>query len=220
MIGTQCGLLFLFLFAVLRGVPAAATAFDEYSSEDPETQSEEIKSDHAIFELSHPESLRLNPEAKSLIERYRELIRKDGIRHRVMRLEKQRYLTGSQVKSEAVKNDHKNRVPEVLHQFEMKLRSGADYMTGQYLTHFRLGTPFQKMMLAMDTGSSLTWVKCKYKCGHKCNKQLERKAFHAELSPSFKPILCSEETCKELYLSMSASDYCPTPKSPCMYNYR
>ncbi|VAH10795.1 unnamed protein product [Triticum turgidum subsp. durum] len=45
--------------------------------------------------------------------------------------------------------------------FAMPLTSGAYTGTGQYFVKFRVGTPAQPFVLVADTGSDLTWVKCR-----------------------------------------------------------
>ncbi|KAF8716244.1 hypothetical protein HU200_026527 [Digitaria exilis] len=45
--------------------------------------------------------------------------------------------------------------------FAMPLSSGAYTGTGQYFVRFRVGTPAQPFVLVADTGSDLTWVKCR-----------------------------------------------------------
>ncbi|KAE8681219.1 Aspartic proteinase A1 isoform 1 [Hibiscus syriacus] len=47
---------------------------------------------------------------------------------------------------------------------ELPIRSAADIGTGQYFVSFRIGSPPRKFIMIIDTGSSLTWMKCKYKC--------------------------------------------------------
>ncbi|KAG1346688.1 Aspartic proteinase NANA, chloroplast [Cocos nucifera] len=94
--------------------------------------------------------------------------------------------------------------------FAMPLTSGAYTHTGQYFVRFRVGTPAQRFVLVADTGSDLTWVKC--------GGGGKRRLFRPEKSVSFDPIRCSSDMCKtSLPFSLTT---CPSPASPCAYNYR
>ncbi|XP_008801498.2 aspartic proteinase NANA, chloroplast-like [Phoenix dactylifera] len=106
--------------------------------------------------------------------------------------------------------------------FAMPLSSGAYTHTGQYFVRFRLGTPARRFVLVADTGSDLTWVKCRFsprRCRH-CRGGGGgggARPFRPEKSVSFDPIRCSTDLCKtSLPFSLST---CPSPASPCAYNY-
>lgn len=99
--------------------------------------------------------------------------------------------------------------------FEMPLNSGAYAGTGQYFVRFQLGTPAQRFDLVADTGSDLTWAKCRQRGDD--NKSVSGRAFLPAESSSFRPILCSSDMChNSLPFSLST---CPTPASPCAYDY-
>ncbi|XP_074555771.1 aspartic proteinase NANA, chloroplast-like [Curcuma longa] len=99
--------------------------------------------------------------------------------------------------------------------FEMPLNSGAYAGTGQYFVRFQLGTPAQRFELVADTGSDLTWAKCRRRGDD--NKSVSGRAFLPAESSSFRPILCSSDMCRNsLPFSLTT---CPTPASPCAYDY-
>lgn len=99
--------------------------------------------------------------------------------------------------------------------FEMPLNSGAYAGTAQYFVRFQLGTPAQRFDLVADTGSDLTWAKCRQHGDD--NKSVSGRAFLPAQSSSFRPILCSSDMCHNtLPFSLST---CPTPASPCAYDY-
>nr|CAB3477938.1 unnamed protein product [Digitaria exilis] len=121
--------------------------------------------------------------------------------------------------------------------FAMPLSSGAYTGTGQYFVRFRVGTPAQPFLLVADTGSDLTWVKCRstaalapapapapeagYGYGAPAmatSPAAEGRVFRPDESRTWAPIPCSSNTCTaSLPFSLAA---CPTPGSPCSYDYR
>lgn len=130
--------------------------------------------------------------------------------------------------------------------FAMPLSSGAYTGTGQYFVRFRVGTPAQPFLLVADTGSDLTWVKCRstvedalapapspdtgYGYGAPASSDsssslpattspaAEERVFRPEDSRTWAPIPCSSNTCTaSLPFSLAT---CPTPGSPCSYDYR
>ncbi|KAK8557693.1 hypothetical protein V6N12_009920 [Hibiscus sabdariffa] len=105
---------------------------------------------------------------------------------------------------------------------ELPIRSAADIGTGQYFVSFRVGSPPRKFIMIIDTGSSLTWMKCKYKC-KSCFKdrvsQHER-ILNAKTSRTFRPIPCSSDICKQDLARSFSLQHCPRPSAPCSYDYR
>lgn len=97
------------------------------------------------------------------------------------------------------------------------MNSGAYKGTGQYLVPFRVGTPSQRFLLVVDTGSDLTWMKCRYRCKNCPRRIKRRRIFHAAQSSSFEAIPCSSQMCQTLPFSLSQ---CSTPMSPCLFDYR
>ncbi|XP_073313775.1 aspartic proteinase NANA, chloroplast [Primulina huaijiensis] len=106
---------------------------------------------------------------------------------------------------------------------EMPMNSGADYGTGQYFVHLKVGTPAQKVTLIADTGSELTWTKCKYRCnGAQCGigNSRNRRVFRADDSSTFKTVTCSSSMCKIELANLFSLAQCPSPRDPCAYDYR
>ncbi|KQK09188.1 aspartic proteinase NANA, chloroplast isoform X1 [Brachypodium distachyon] len=110
--------------------------------------------------------------------------------------------------------------------FAMPLTSAAYTGIGQYFVRFRVGTPAQPFLLVADTGSDLTWVKCRpakaaaasTNSSSSASASSPRRAFRPEKSKTWAPIPCASDTCsKSLPFSLST---CPTPGSPCAYDYR
>ncbi|XP_062206506.1 aspartic proteinase NANA, chloroplast-like [Phragmites australis] len=114
--------------------------------------------------------------------------------------------------------------------FAMPLSSGAYSGTGQYFVRFRVGTPAQPFLLVADTGSDLTWVKCRRPApayGAASNDSdssslsgspQHGRVFRPEKSRTWAPISCASDTCKaSLPFSLAA---CPSPGSACAYDYR
>ena len=104
--------------------------------------------------------------------------------------------------------------------FEMPIGSGAYTGIGQYFVWVRVGTPARPFLLVADTGSDLTWVKCRR---HHSNVIKEKKdsgrarVFKPEQSSSWSPIGCSTDLCKKTLPFALAT--CPLPDSPCVYDY-
>ncbi|XP_062232106.1 aspartic proteinase NANA, chloroplast-like [Phragmites australis] len=96
--------------------------------------------------------------------------------------------------------------------FAMPLSSGAYTGTGQYFVRFRVGTPAQPFVLVADTGSDLTWVKCRGAAG------ASPRVFRPADSKSWAPIPCSSDTCTS-YVPFSLAN-CSSAASPCSYDYR
>ncbi|KAK4491868.1 hypothetical protein RD792_002647 [Penstemon davidsonii] len=106
---------------------------------------------------------------------------------------------------------------------EMEMFSGADYGTGQYFVHFKIGSPAQKFVLILDTGSDLTWMNCKYRCTHgdRCRRSSrKRRVFRPDHSSSFKTVPCSSRMCKNELANLFSVTRCPSPMEPCAYDYR
>ncbi|XP_022769957.1 aspartyl protease family protein 2-like [Durio zibethinus] len=105
---------------------------------------------------------------------------------------------------------------------ELPMRSAADIGAGQYFVSFRVGSPPKKFIMITDTGSSLTWLKCKYECNN-CSRDramLHERIFQAKKSPTFKPIPCSSDICKVDLSECFSLARCAMPTAPCAYDYR
>ncbi|KAM0898422.1 hypothetical protein ACQ4PT_021949 [Festuca glaucescens] len=104
--------------------------------------------------------------------------------------------------------------------FAMPLGSGAYTGIGQYFVRFRVGTPAQPFLLVADTGSDLTWVKCRRPGpgNSSSSAAVAGRAFRPERSRTWAPISCASDTCvKSLPFSLVT---CPTPGTACAYDYR
>lgn len=106
---------------------------------------------------------------------------------------------------------------------DMAMYSGADFGSGQYFVSLSVGSPAQKVVLLADTGSDLTWVKCNYWCNSTSCGEKSRKLriFRADQSSTFNTVPCSSGMCKnELTDLASIPEQCPSPHTPCAYEYR
>ncbi|KAL5203209.1 hypothetical protein ABZP36_014161 [Zizania latifolia] len=93
--------------------------------------------------------------------------------------------------------------------FAMPLSSGAYTGTGQYFVRFRVGTPAQPFVLIADTGSDLTWVKC---------RGPPPRVFRPGDSKTWSPIPCSSEMCQSSVPFSLAN--CSSSTATCSYDYR
>ncbi|KAH0927392.1 hypothetical protein HID58_019648 [Brassica napus] len=98
----------------------------------------------------------------------------------------------------------------------MSLGSGFDFGAAQYFSEIMVGTPAKKFRVVVDTGSELTWVNCRFQGKGKENREV----FRAEGSSSFKTVGCMTKTCKVDLMNLFSLSICPTPQSPCSYDYR
>lgn len=105
------------------------------------------------------------------------------------------------------------------------ITAGADFKSGLYYTTLRVGTPPQEFRVIVDSGSDLTWVKCRYRCRH-CPKVVakglkdRRRVFKADKSSSFAITPCSSDRCATPPLPFALSNSCFSDESPCEYAYR
>lgn len=144
-------------------------------------------------------------------QRWKELHRRDTLRHQNL------MLLHSRRRRDQEEGEEKDS-------FEMPMHSGADYGTGEYFVRVSVGTPPQTFTLVADTGSDLTWVNCKHGCGRNCSvskgKLSGKRAFRADHSSTFQPIPCSSRMCKSDLSDLFSLLRCPTPVTPCSYDYR
>ncbi|XP_043700192.1 aspartic proteinase NANA, chloroplast-like [Telopea speciosissima] len=107
--------------------------------------------------------------------------------------------------------------------FSFPLLSGSFTDTASYYVTFRVGTPPQEFLLLLDTGSDLTWMNCRLKSnqGNRNAKELNttKRVFHPEHSKTFKTIPCNTTLCREDFADLMSNTVCPTPNSPCSYEY-
>jgi len=118
-----------------------------------------------------------------------------------------------EIKHDPTKNHNSSMEAESV---RLALYAGAEFGLGQYLVEMEVGNPPQKLRLVLDTGSDITWVKCK-------NKQTQtfvnERGFEANLSNTFKPIGCDTNLCKQDLAEFNTMTSCPVPGNPCMYNF-
>ncbi|KAF4393490.1 hypothetical protein CsatB_009783 [Cannabis sativa] len=119
----------------------------------------------------------------------------------------------------------RRRVTEMETSVAMSIHSGSDYGAGEYFVHVKVGSPGQRFMLVADTGSELTWMNCRYKCGHKCGTHKgriddDKRVFKADRSSSFRTVPCLSGMCKIELANLFSLASCPTPLTPCAYDYR
>ncbi|PON39210.1 Aspartic peptidase [Parasponia andersonii] len=147
----------------------------------------------------------LGGKPKSQMEIIREFHRRDVLRHRNM-------------------VSRRLRATETASSVAMPMFSGSDYGTGEYFVHVNVGTPGQKFLLVVDTGSELTWMNCRYKCGRNCGTHKGRlnnkRVFRADRSSSFRTVPCLSQMCKVELANLFSLAKCPTPLTPCAYDYR
>lgn len=98
---------------------------------------------------------------------------------------------------------------------KMPMTAGAYAGIGLYLAELQIGSPAKKFIMAVDTGSDLTWVKCKKQCKGKCGAP-DKDFFIANASSTFKPIHCSSKVCDLVPVSLKQ---CRSKTSPCAYEY-
>ncbi|KAK6229037.1 hypothetical protein SCA6_017988 [Theobroma cacao] len=169
--------------------------------------------DSIKLELLHRHAPQLHARPKTQHERLKDLVHHDFIRHnRRQAWETPKTTTATASKTNAA--------------IQMPLSAGRDFGIGQYVTTFKVGTPSQKFRLIVDTGSDLTWINCRYRCarGDNCTTQergIKRgRVFRAHLSSSFRPIPCFSQMCKVELRNLFSLTICPTPLTPCAYDYR
>ncbi|KAL0743826.1 hypothetical protein Bca4012_085339 [Brassica carinata] len=102
---------------------------------------------------------------------------------------------------------------------KMSLGAGFDFGSAQYFSEIMVGTPAKKFRVIVDTGSELTWVNCRFH-GKGKEKLENREVFRAENSSSFRKVGCMTKTCSEDLAKMFSLAICPTPRTPCAYDYR
>ncbi|KAI3414929.1 Peptidase A1 domain-containing protein [Psidium guajava] len=137
------------------------------------------------------------------MKRIKELVHSDIVRRGIM-FSKHRQSTRRKA--------WEKRRPRTNVSIEMPISSGRDYGRGQYFVEVKVGTPPQKMLLIADTGSELTWMSCR--------RRNRRRGFRPTRSSTFKTVPCSSRTCKIDLMDLFSLARCPTPSTPCSYDYR
>ncbi|KAL6198742.1 hypothetical protein ACLB2K_028531 [Fragaria x ananassa] len=203
---TSSFLFMVFLLYALHGILSVHSFLDESKQDEP-----------MRLELIHRHSLRVEMP-KTQLELIEELQSHDVIRHQMISRRRQQH-------HHSIPTGLRRNALETAASIAMPLSSAWDFGAGQYFVQIKVGTPSQRFLLIADTGSDLTWMKCKYRCvADKCGlkratmKKNKKKVFRPAQSSTFKTIPCSSEMCK-FELEFSRQE-CPTPLSPCKYDYR
>lgn len=164
----------------------------------------------------------------NLVQRIKELHERDMVRHHHMIYQRLR-------RSHTANTRRKDRETASI---AMRIRSAADFGRGEYFVRVKLGTPGQNFRLFVDTGSDLTWTKCRYHCKTTNCKLLHKgkegggggggggrlvdnkRVFRADYSSSFNTIPCSSPMCKVGLANLFSLTTCRNPADPCFYDYR
>ncbi|KAL4292064.1 hypothetical protein GQ457_14G009670 [Hibiscus cannabinus] len=170
----------------------------------------------AKFKLIHRHSPELGDHPNSTLgpptsswERLRQLVHSDHVRSRTI----QQTLgpPGRRITEES------SSKPNLV---ELSMRSAADLGAGQYFISMRIGTPPKKFLMLVDTGSVLTWIRCRNKCKD-CSKEKESpnmRFYHPDESRTFRPISCSSSFCTYDLIPSNTVEVCPKPDAPCRYD--
>ncbi|GKV46208.1 hypothetical protein SLEP1_g53208 [Rubroshorea leprosula] len=164
-----------------------------------------------IHRHAHPQ---LNSRLKTQLERVKELHHNDMIRQNMI-VHKRRLTQTPPENRGTVRGDNAG--------IGMQIYSASDFGLGQYFASFNVGTPSQKFTLVVDTGSDLTWMNCRYRCGERCRENArinQRPVFRADLSSSFRPVPCLSRMCKVELSNLFSLNACPTPHTPCGFDFR
>ncbi|XP_031286966.1 aspartic proteinase NANA, chloroplast-like [Pistacia vera] len=171
----------------------------------------------ARFELIHRHSSLLAERTdkafqppENPLERIKELVHSD-----IARLQRLSHRLSLRRKIAEVPKDNSSSI-------SLPLRSAADAGVGQFFVTINVGTPPKSFALITDTGSDLTWMKCKLGKCSSCKKGFKDPPgnfFQADLSSSFKSIPCNSDTCIRDLADLFSLTICPTPSTPCSYQY-
>ncbi|KAH7536681.1 hypothetical protein FEM48_Zijuj03G0010200 [Ziziphus jujuba var. spinosa] len=175
------------------------------------------------LELIHRNSPNNNETSTSLVERITQLYERDMVRQQHMIYRRLRHTHSHSTR-------RKDR--ETATSIAMRIRSAADYGRGEYFVRVKVGTPGQNFRLFVDTGSDLTWTKCRYHCKTTNCKSLpvrlvqgegrlinNKRVFRADFSSTFNTIPCSSPMCKIGLSHFFSLATCRNPTDPCFYDY-
>uniref|UniRef100_A0A9I9DKZ2 Peptidase A1 domain-containing protein n=2 Tax=Cucumis melo TaxID=3656 RepID=A0A9I9DKZ2_CUCME len=212
---------------------------NNYNNNDDEDEQQTIRFD--LLHRHHPQvSEKLNGDMKiqDLHERMKDIHEHDRNRHRsISKSMNQKQIEDARLRAEAEAATQvevaKSAIlpPATSTPIGMKMISGADFGSSEYFVQLKVGTPAQTFMLIADTGSDLTWLKCRYRrCFGNCSgnvnhksknekKQRFRHALLANQSSTFKTVSCSSTMCTNNLAELFAVAECDTPTSPCVYDY-
>ncbi|KNA17911.1 hypothetical protein SOVF_075550, partial [Spinacia oleracea] len=101
---------------------------------------------------------------------------------------------------------------------KLPMYAAAQYEMGEYVVDIDVGSPPTKLRLVVDTGSDLTWVKCR-NGNYKWLTDKQQQEQNVNKSLSYKAVTCKSDNCVIDFPSLSALDICPNDNAPCLYNY-
>lgn len=176
---------------------------------------------HAV--QSNSDEVLVEMPKRTQLDRLKELLHSDSIRERMRRKAWERGRRGGGRNASSSSSS--------LSSGEMPISSAADFGSGQYLVTVTVGTPAQRLTLIADTGSDLTWMNCEYRrCGsggcaakrrsRSPRLRRRRRVYRAYASSSFKTVPCLSEFCKVELTNLFSLARCPTPLTPCAFDYR
>ncbi|XP_038901983.1 aspartic proteinase NANA, chloroplast [Benincasa hispida] len=195
---------------------------------------ENVKLD--LLHRHHPqvsEKLHGDIKLENMNDRIKDILEHDQKRYQTISSSLNRNELDEQLRKEAAELAEKDlKLPPISSTpIGLKMISGSDYGSSEYFVQLKVGTPPQTFMLIADTGSDLTWMKCRYRrcignCSsnpnHKTRNERKvrfRNAFLANYSSSFKTIDCSSKMCTNDLADLFSIGECQTPTSPCLYDY-
>ncbi|KAK4753098.1 hypothetical protein SAY87_021896 [Trapa incisa] len=148
------------------------------------------------------------------LDRTKEVISEDIRRYRII-MSKRRGENDALARRKAREEDYLNG--DML-SMETPMIAARDYGIGQYVVELKVGTPPKKFRLIADTGSDLTWMRCMYDLHRPRHRRPG--VFLPANSSTFTTIPCSSDTCKVDLSELFSLVQCPTPSSPCAYDFR
>lgn len=98
----------------------------------------------------------------------------------------------------------------------MPVNSGDLVSSGDYIVTVGLGTPQKQLSLIFDTGSDLSWTRCR-PCIRSCYKQMEP-LFDPSISTSYVNISCKSNVCSQLTPVTHKIPRCSIDNSTCIYD--
>ncbi|KAK9698246.1 hypothetical protein RND81_08G091000 [Saponaria officinalis] len=158
--------------------------------------------------------------------RHKELIKKDQGRHKGMKERSRWGKSSPNPTSRRLMDYEEDDVPigeregplksTIEGSVKLPMYAAAEYHMGQYFVDIEIGTPPKKLRMIADTGSDLTWVKCK---SEEPSNFTNQRVFDASKSKTFKTIGCRTNYCEEDLKMLRSIDLCPVDQAPCFYNY-
>lgn len=212
-------LFFIFLLSAIHGLAFAHADHDEEDGDNGDEMRLEMIHRYSPHAKDHGVHVEMPPTQQELIQ---ELYRHDVFRLQMMAQKRQQNGHDQGLNSSS-SNSTRRMDMQIKHSMVMPMNAGWDYGFGQYLVKLKVGTPSQKFLVIVGTGSDLTWVKCRSHCGKSCGirkGRIERnRLFNRDRSSTFKPVPCSSKMCEFDLANMFSLNKCPSPLSSCRYDY-